>query len=144
MSEDALWKEIRPMLKGRGIHASRVESHSTSPGFPDVDLCIEGVEFTIELKFGTDKKLPEVRDSQILWHRRRVKAGGRAAILAKLMLGNSPHYMFYHGRYLNDLFQCKTSAEWIKVPGVFVPSLNKQTLIDCLMQTLHTYDEFSL
>jgi len=51
MSEAALWRALDAGLGHRG-HFSRVESHETSAGIPDVDYCLNGVESHIELKFG--------------------------------------------------------------------------------------------
>ena len=72
-------------------HVNRIEN-STGVGIPDVNFCFDGLETWLELKaninllvaeqevidipFGTKK----LRDSQIIWHGQRTKAGGRVLV----------------------------------------------------------------
>jgi len=74
MSESALWKHMKKNIGHLG-HFSRVESHETSSGIPDVDYCIRGVEGHIELKFARGK-IPKIRGTQVRWFRDRAKQGG--------------------------------------------------------------------
>ena len=82
MSETDLWQELDKCM-GKSWHASRVESHSTSAGIPDVDYCYRG-DGHVELKFGD--KIPNIRDSQVRWLSRRSKYGGKCYILTKVKL----------------------------------------------------------
>ncbi len=60
-----------------GCHQSWVESHETSPGFPDLDVCAGGAERKVELKIVKAKGAIEIRPTQYRWFKDRVKAGGR-------------------------------------------------------------------
>ena len=78
VNEAQFRKWVVASIKKVGGHASSVESHATSPGIPDVDYCINGVSGHIELKVYGSKGL---RQSQILWFKHRIKAGGKPWIL---------------------------------------------------------------
>jgi hypothetical protein len=81
--ENGLREIIRKALKKLqmpGISMSWVESHSTSPGIPDISYCCYGVEGWIELKCGPGI---EVRPSQVLWMEERIKAGGSPLFLVQ-------------------------------------------------------------
>lgn len=72
-------------------HVNRIEN-STGVGIPDVNFCFDGLETWLELKanvnllvvqdeviqipFGTKR----LRDSQLIWHGQRTKAGGRVLV----------------------------------------------------------------
>jgi hypothetical protein len=80
--EVRLWEFLRDGLKGvAGLHMRRVENQVSS-GDPDVDGCYSGRYFEIELK-GLDRPARAstpldlgIRKSQVIWHRKRVRAGG--------------------------------------------------------------------
>lgn len=79
--EARLWEWLRDGLKGtKGLHMRRVEN-LVSEGDPDVDGCCNGVYFEAELK-GCDRPIRggnldfDVRQSQVIWHRKRWRAGG--------------------------------------------------------------------
>ena len=73
MSEASFWKYLHGLLP-KGGHYTRIESHDTAPGFPDVHYALNGTSGTIELK---DAKRPGakypfsgksgLRKSQITW-----------------------------------------------------------------------------
>lgn len=87
-SEAALWKWLRARLPRSG-HYSRIESE-TSPGFPDVNYCIGGIEGNIELKCSRCPKAKYpfkkggLRKSQEHWIRQRIESGGRVFLLAQV------------------------------------------------------------
>lgn len=93
MNEAQFRKRVVSCINKGGGHASSVESHATSPGIPDVDFCIEGVEGHVELKVITSSGL---RPTQALWFRRRVKAGGSPWIMVysplKIYLISGKHH----------------------------------------------------
>ena len=79
--ETRLWQKIRPLFP-QSASINRIESHSTSIGFPDLEFCIKGCQGTLELKAVRtvgDRVLS--RASQLGWNRRRLKAGGKPLML---------------------------------------------------------------
>ena len=82
--ETRFWKWLRGKLP-RG-HFCRVEP-PPSPGIPDVNYCIKGVEGWIELKMGLLRERPfnarnkGLRISQKRWIRERLKTNGRVFVL---------------------------------------------------------------
>lgn len=88
MLETKFWSNVlRHEFKKRG-HCDRIESHATSPGRPDVSICLSAsVSIDIELK-STDAKDAIrklfVRPSQKVWMKDRAAAGGRCFILARV------------------------------------------------------------
>jgi hypothetical protein len=82
MSESSFWKYLSKLLPTG--HYTRVESHDTAAGFPDVHYTLNGNSGTIELK---DAKRPGakhpfkgesgLRRSQITWMTNECDAGGR-------------------------------------------------------------------
>jgi hypothetical protein len=92
--ENRLWEWMRGALRGTaGLHLVRVEN-LCSVGDPDVEGCYNGMYFEIELK-GCDRpdkdgRLDfEVRQSQLLYHRRRVRCGGNTWLYARVGQGTS-------------------------------------------------------
>ena len=82
--EVKFWKYIKDHLPGDVI---RVEN-AADPGTPDVNGCIEGREYWIELKVCTNKikvVKPEstLKDSQIVWHLNRGLQKGSIFLLIR-------------------------------------------------------------
>ncbi len=65
----------------KGGHLSWVESHATSAGFPDVDMCHLGKIAQTELKVVKAKGKIEIRPTQYRWLKDRHKAGGKPTML---------------------------------------------------------------
>ena len=78
MNEASFRRKVSRAIEKAGGHASAVESHATSPGIPDVDFCIDGVEGHIELKIAGNGGM---RPTQLLWFRQRVRAGANPWIM---------------------------------------------------------------
>lgn len=86
MSEASFWKYLCKLLPKEG-HYSRIESHDTSVGFPDVAYTLNGNSGTIELK---DAKRPGakypfskesgLRKSQLRWIEAEVTAHGNVGL----------------------------------------------------------------
>ncbi len=105
MSEVSLWEDLnKEMTLSASWHASRVESHVTSAGIPDVDYYFNG-DGHIELKFGyTNRTMPKIRDSQVRWIWKRSFVGGKVLILTKLMdPDDKPQYFFHKGSKVQEL-----------------------------------------
>ena len=112
MSEADLWTELKDCM-GKSWHASRVESHSTSSGIPDVDYCYKG-DGHVELKF-EEKGIPNIRDSQIRWLTRRSRFGGKCFILSKIHITWHNHpwcYLLHLGSKAAELQANPTSEYW--------------------------------
>lgn len=115
MSEASFWKYLRKLLPAYG-HFTRIESHDTASGFPDVHFTLEGKSGTIELK---DAKRPGakhpfsgksgLRRSQITWIREEVEiAKGSVALALQCgdrvyMLNAEPYYDELHRMTEDDI-----------------------------------------
>lgn len=87
--EVRLWEWLQTGLKYEPrVHMRRVENR-VGDGDPDVDGCFDGRYFELELK-GCDRpklggKLDfEVRQSQLIWHRKRWRVGGNCWIYVRV------------------------------------------------------------
>lgn len=89
MSEVALWNYVHNNIGHLG-HFSRIESGDTAAGIPDVEYCIGGISGHLELKSST-----KLRQSQFVWMRDRLRAGG----------------------IVNVLWQDGQKKEWRLIPG---------------------------
>lgn len=86
-----------------GSHFSRIESHDTCPGFPDVDYTYQQKSGTIELKcnpfpvgdFPFQGEKHGLRKAQHLWIRDELTAGGRVI----LCLQAEETIFFLEGKY---------------------------------------------
>lgn len=106
MSEASFWNYLRKLLP-KGGHYTRVESHDTAVGFPDVHYTLNGVSGTIELK---DAKRPGakhpfkgesgLRGSQISWIRDEIETHGQ--VILALQCGDR-RYMLRADCYYDDL-----------------------------------------
>lgn len=73
--ESDLWRYVRTTVKPViGGHWSRIESHATSLGVPDVNVCHQSQDVWIELKQGDDA---EIRPSQYRWIKDRLNEGAK-------------------------------------------------------------------
>jgi hypothetical protein len=113
--ESDLWHELGLGMAKRW-HANRVESHETSPGFPDVNYCISynGAEGNLELKDGSKKVMPKMRNTQVRWHMFRYKAGGRSFIFSKIMNNDTGDnvYMLHLGKFALDMCMHRNYKYW--------------------------------
>lgn len=57
-------------------HVSHIESHLTSAGIPDLNICMRGTELWLELKVMSSRKPPKMRATQKKWHVDRFEHGG--------------------------------------------------------------------
>ena len=117
MSESSFWTYLRKRLP-KGGHYTRIESHDTATGFPDVHYTYHGNSGTIELK---DAKRPgakfpfrresELRKSQLDWIRDEVNTGGR--VLLALQCGDRVYLLDaeYCYRKLRNMTEDQIDAE---------------------------------
>lgn len=82
--ESGLWSLVRDHLLELvpGGHLQRVESW-VGAGTPDVNGCLAGVEFWLELKVVSNRCRVPLRPAQVLWLTRRARAGGLCWVLAR-------------------------------------------------------------
>lgn len=75
MSESKFSKKLRDGLTELGVKVSRVESHASCPGMPDI-YAIKGFSFWIETKQNDRIKRIHYEPQQALWLEDEWKAGG--------------------------------------------------------------------
>ncbi len=114
-----MWKYLRPKLKAYG-HFTRIESHETAVGTPDVDYCIKGYCNHLELKFTeSEKRGFRLRPSQAGWFRRRVKAGGQPWLLAQSCIRDKRGYVLVPGTNVPALARSTKVTDWL-MAGIMV------------------------
>ena len=99
MNEASLWQWLRDVSLPHG-HYSRIESHDTAPGHPDVTYQI-GLYCagTIELKYGHGAKVPfpnqaqGLHRTQLAWIRNNLKYWGNVWVIAE----SGPDIWVIHG-----------------------------------------------
>jgi len=69
-------KLTKEFQKYKNVHVQRIET-IYHPGVPDLNVCIQGVEWWIEVKVKGDT----LSDVQKLWITLRMKCGGKAAFI---------------------------------------------------------------
>lgn len=124
MSETSFWTYLRKLLPKEG-HYTRVESHDTAAGFPDVHYTLNGNSGTIELK---DAKRPGakhpfkgesgLRRSQITWMTQQCDADGR--VFLALQCGDRV-YLLKADLYFDELHRMTeddiarvSTVNWVK------------------------------
>lgn len=135
--ETRLWSWLKDGTKHLPyLHMRRVEN-LVSEGDPDVDGCHQGVYFEAELK-GCDRparggKLGfEVRRSQVLWHRRRWKAGGNLWLYIRVGFGKDVARYLVPGNLTGQIFEGVTEADLVRM-SVLPP---KHTPVEALQAML--------
>jgi len=113
MSERRLQKYLLDNVDGTG-HWKFVESKEVSPGFPDINFCVNGVEGWVELKHGTDKKPPTLRPTQCAWFRRRVGVKGNCWLLLAVAVGRDNYFYLLHGKDVPALVKANGIEDWTK------------------------------
>lgn len=83
MTEKDLWQLIKRYWSE--AHLTRIENTVTF-GVPDINVCIDGIEFWVETKIEHNDKI-SIRPSQLAWVISRVKANGNVFILAANDIG---------------------------------------------------------
>lgn len=99
MSEANTWSFLKKARSlGRNLHMDRLEN-SVSGGMPDVEGCLYGSQFWLELKFcerparASTHVKPKFRPGQVPWIEARHDAGGRAFVL--LQVGRATERALY-------------------------------------------------
>lgn len=109
-TETQLWRWLsgaRLSLAGHRLHLVRMEN-AIGSGQPDVNGCLDGVDFWIELKCCSLPKRdglvrPRFRPTQLPWIRRRHAAGSRVAVLLQIGAGSDGERYIYRNDALPAL-----------------------------------------
>ena len=80
MLESKFWKLLKAHLP-RSAFASRVESGYSTPGAPDLWVCMNGSQQWVELKVAKGTKIL-LTPQQVIWHRKCAAAGGSSWVAA--------------------------------------------------------------
>lgn len=120
--EAALWQRCRTGIKalawqGHKIDVQRVEN-AVASGHPDVEGCIDGDQFWIELKSNerpareSTPIRPKTRLSQSIWHNARTKAGSTIHWVL-LQVGEDRDGVLYliPGRHYDEIAAGLTEAQ---------------------------------
>jgi hypothetical protein len=92
--EAKFWRnELKNAFNAMG-DVDRIESHSTSIGRPDVNICLDpGIIWDIELKYSDNGKV-RVRPAQRMWFAKRMRVKANVAFLTKAVInGRSVYFM---------------------------------------------------
>lgn len=137
--EVRLWEWLRDSLRGtEGLHMRRVEN-LVSEGDPDVDGCWQGRYFELELK-GCDRPAKDgplsfdVRQSQVIWHRRRWKCGGNIWLYIRVGKGREVRRYLVPGNLTGRVQEGVTEAELARM-SVLPPG---HTAAELLAQAIDT------
>lgn len=108
---------IKPLIATRKLHICRIENQ-VSVGYPDVEGCLQGKSFHIELKGCLRPANPGtpidtgLGPAQALWLKRRWDAGGSSFVLLRVGTGRTiKRYMVRGDRsqLLVDGFTCRVT-----------------------------------
>ena len=121
-----------------GLHMRRVEN-LVSEGDPDVDGCWQGRYFELELK-GCDRPARDgsldfdVRQSQVVWHRRRWRCGGNVWLYVRVGKGRDVRRYLVPGSLTGQVKAGVTEAELARL-SVLPPG---HTAAELLAQAVDT------
>ena len=93
-NEAKFWKnDLKHGFKSMG-DANRLESHATSVGRPDVNVClVGGIVWDLELKYSNTNHT-RLRPAQRGWLFRRRRVGGNCGVLTKWEQADTTLYLF--------------------------------------------------
>lgn len=135
--ESRLWDWIREGWKTiPNLHVRRVENR-VSEGDPDVDGCYRGTYFEVELKGCNRPTNPdtlldfEVRQAQVVWHRRRCRAEGNNWIYVRVGYGRDIRRYLLRGELASMLRDGMTEAQLLAA-SVLHPGHNTRELLERL------------
>lgn len=139
--EVRLWEWMREQLRGTpSLHMRRVEN-LVSEGDPDVDGCWAGQYFELELK-GSDRPARgglldfDVRQSQVVWHRRRWKCGGNLWLYIRVGKGRDLKRYLVPGSFTKQVKEGVTE-ETLADMAVLPPD---HTALEMLRRAIDTRD----
>lgn len=119
VGESRLWQWLSRPARGHfreALHIDRVEN-SVMSGMPDVEGCLLGRQFWIELKCEPRPRAdgakikPRFRPAQPQWILRRARAGGAVFVLLQVGAGNAARRYLIHGAQVVLLQNGMTEAK---------------------------------
>lgn len=119
--ETDLRNHIRKPLKELG-HFQPIETGAVASGVADVNFCMDGKEFWLELKIIKGNRM-NFRPTQVPWNINRAKAGGNNYILAA---DKHERIWIWHGRYIRELVDFGIKAD---VPKTVFPQSDLSSLV---------------
>lgn len=149
VSESRLWAWMTSarMIIRESLHMCRLEN-SAVKGTPDVEGCLCGNQFWIELKteprrsYKDTKIKPKFQDGQIPWFKRRIKAGGRRLyVLLQVGSGNAARRYLIPGYMVETLKNDGMTEEELYINSVCNPKANPARLIFSAAQMPYSYKE---
>lgn len=105
--ENGLWQAIKAKPKPGDWH--RVEAGLICPGLPDVNACVDGHEFWLELKAVSRGFAIGLRREQVPWILRRCTNGGTVWVVVRLVM--SREIYLYHGLQIKQLKKTGTRLD---------------------------------
>lgn len=94
---------VKPQIAEGRLHICRIET-ITMAGYPDVEGCLDGHNFHIELKAierpkrqGTPLRI-RMQPGQVPWLKKRWKAGGACSVLVRVGSGHGARHYLIAGR----------------------------------------------
>jgi hypothetical protein len=132
MSEKRLWEYLFGNVGHLG-HFSRVETHESSAGYPDVSYTIDGFNGHIELKFSKGKRPPTLKPSQSAWFRMRVKHGGRPLVFFGYEENGKNQFAIIQAPMVPDLVKANSVKQWLSAASkVWYNKVNWDELVHYL------------
>lgn len=122
-SESDLAKGIRKFSRG-SVHLSFVESHESARGIPDVSYTAAGKTGWMELKYGTIRRPPYLRISQMMWFQNNIRAGGSPVILVAMSKPAGVKFGVINGHKYLMVYACSTLSCWEKLCDITSCDLN--------------------
>lgn len=136
--EANLWKwlreQARPLIAAKKLHICRVENWVT-PGYPDVEGCLSGRGFHLELKGTLRPARPATRvttkfqPGQKPWLKRRWAAGGSCFVLLRVGVGREVKRYLFRGDQLSTVGEVPESE--LNRISLIHPKANGLEVIKC-------------
>lgn len=124
--ESSLWKWLKAAADAYGprAHLRRIEN-AVLVGDPDVEGCVDGAEFNMELKSCPEPSprggvLVRISEEQIYWLYRRRRAGGQAWLLVRVGSGARARHYLVPGDDLTELRKT-VPEEWLLTRSAIRP-----------------------
>lgn len=134
--ENRLWawlNKVKPIFRYR-LHMNRVEN-SVLEGMADVEGCLEGRQFWIELKTcarpsnPSTKIKPKFQPKQVPWLKRRCRAEGRAFVLVQVGSGSDAARYLIPG-HMAHLVEAGMTEEGLKECSTVGPKATAEQIVE--------------